>query len=303
MGLITTSAFAKAVWPGVKLYFGLSYKDHEVQWDKIFTKETSTLAYEEYVSMSGTGLAPVIAEGEAVSYDTMAQGFVSRLTNVKYGLGIKVTEEAVDDGQGIKIATEGAKSLARSLRKTKEQVGANVLNRAFSTSYLGADGLELCSLLHINRGGGTYKNELTTASDLNEYALEQACIDIDAWTDDRGLPIGIKPVRLIIHGNDRFNAERLLKTPGRVDSADNDINAIRSIGIIPGGYHVNNQLTDSDAWFLITDCANGMIYQERRKDGLAKDKEFDTDNFCFKGVGRYTFGYADPKGIFASPGG
>lgn len=302
MGLITTASFAKNVWPGVKKWMGMNLSDHDAQYVRIFTKETSDKLYEEYVSTSMTGLTPVMAEGEAVSYDSIRQGYVTRLTNVNYGLGIKVTSNAIADGLGFKVATTGAKALVRSDKLTRETVGANVLNRAFSDSYTGGDGKELCATDHPNTAGGTYQNELTTASDLNEYAIEQSIIGINTWEDDRGLPIAIKAKLLVVHPNDMFEAERLLKSAGRVDSADNDINAIKSMGVIPGGFTANNYLTDPDAWFIVTDCPDGLIYQERQAAVPSKDKEFDTDNFCFKIVARYVFGWGDPKGVWGSPG-
>jgi len=304
MAVMTTSTFAKNNWPGIKSWFGLEYKDHQDEHTMVFEKETSDKLYEEYVGQVGFGLAPVKAETEGISYDSMSQGFVVRGTNVVYGLGFKVSEEAIEDGRAFNIAKKGAKSIARSLRHTRETNGANILNRAFNGSYAGGDALELCSDVHLNAGdaGGTFQNELTTAADLSEFALEQAIIDINSWSDDRGLKIAIRPKRLIIPPAVEFEAERFLASALRPDSANNDINAVRSTGYLSGGYAVNHYLTDTDAWFITTDCADGLIYQERKKDSFDRDREFETDNVCYKGKSRYVFLWADPKGIYGSPG-
>ena len=304
MAVMTTSTFAKNNWPGIKAWFGLKYNDHKTEYTDVFTKMSSDKNYEEYVGQSGFGLAPVKAEGESISYDEMSQGFVTRGTNVVYALGFKVSEEAVDDGIGFNVAKKGATAVARSLNLTRETNGANKLNRAFSSSYLGGDGIELCSTVHPNGGGagGTYQNELTTAADLSEYSLEQALIDIDAWTDDRGLQIAVRPKCLIVPGALAFEAERFLVTTLRPESADNDINAVKSTGRLPGGYKINHYLTDADAWFITTDVPEGMIYQERKGDSFKRDMEVETGNLCYGGKSRYIFLHADPKGIYGSPG-
>ena len=304
MAVMTTNTFSQNNRTGVKLWWGQSYKMHPKEYDLIFDKVMSDGLYEIYVGMVGTGLVPVKAESEAVSFDALSQGFTITATNVEYGLGFKISDTAIKDGRGFKLLMAGTKALARSHRVTKEYNGANVLNRAFQVAYPVGDALELCSAVHLNAGGagGTYQNELSTAADLSEYAMEQAGIDINSWEDDRGLPAAIKTNRLIIPPALEYEAERFTESALRPGVANNDINAIRSTGMFPGGYAVNHYLTDSAAWFIKTDCDDGMIYQEREKDNFDDDREWDTNNACYKGTGRYVFLCVNPRGIYGSPG-
>jgi len=304
MSVINTGTFAKDNWPGVKAWFGLAYKQHPTEYTEIFDKEISDKAYEEYVGASGLGLLSEKAEGESISYDTMAQGFVNRLTNIVYALGFMVSYEAIKNGQGLKVAKKGSQSLGRSVRSTRETIGANILNRAFTSAYAGGDGLELCSTLHLNAGGagGTYQNELTSAADLSEAALEQALIDIDDWEDDKGLKIAAKGMKLIVKGDNRYEAERILKSELQNDTANNAINALRSTGVLPQGFVVNHYVTDADAWFIKTDVVEGLIYQEREPDKFDIDSDFDTRNAKYGAFCWYTYGWGDPKGIYGSPG-
>jgi len=295
---VNMSDFAKLAWPGLNEIYGMGYAEHPLEYVDIFETRNSTKAFEEIIGSSMTGLASVKPEGGAIVYDDMTQGYTSRFQHIVYGLGIVITEELVEDDQYSTIGPMRAKALAKSMRSTKETVGANILNRAFNSSYTGGDGLELCSTVHTNVYGGTYQNELTTAADLSEASLEQACIDIGKWTDDRGNKVAARATDLIIPVDLMFEADRIINSSGRVGTADNDKNAIMGKFNIK----VNHYLTDTDAFFLKTDVDSGLIHFERREDRFGMDNDFDTSNAKFKATGRYSFGWADPKGIFGSPG-
>ena len=305
MGIITTGNFAKDLVPGVKSWFQTKYKEYPIEYLDIFDKMTSTRAFEEEVGVTGFGLAQIKTEGGGIAYDDQSQGYISRYTHVTYGLGFVITREMHEDGISVTIALRRAGALAFSIRQTKETVGANVLNRAFNSSYtMGAnsDGKELLASDHPKKSGGTWRNELETPADLSEASLEQACIDIGAFTTDRGLTIAIRPMKLILPPALEFDAYRILKSIGRVDTANNDINAIRASGKIPQGVAVNHYLTDPDAWFLKTDCPDGMKYMERTADKFGSENDFDTENARFKATFRGSFGWSDPRGLFGSPG-
>lgn len=299
---ITTGNFPKALYPGVSSWYGMEYAQYEEQAKEIFETRTSRRAYEEIVGTSGFGLASVKPEGAGVSYDTAQQGFTNRFTHVTYGLGFIITKEMVEDDLYDVIAMQRAKALARSMRITKETVAANVLNRATTAGYTGGDGVTLLNASHPNVAGGTFANQLAVAADLSEAALEQACIDLGKFEDDRGLRIAVKPRKLIIPVDLQFEAERILNTDGRVATADNDLNAVKSLGKMPEGFRVNNYLTDTNAWFILTDCNDGLIHFERRPDEFTMDNDFDTDNAKYKSTGRYSFGWADARGVFGSAG-
>jgi hypothetical protein len=300
-GVITTSSFAKALWPGVNAWYGRKYKDYQTEYDKIFTKNSSKKNYEEDVGTSSLGLASEKTQGGAISYDDERQGFTTRYTHIVYALGFIITREMVEDDQYSIVGQRKAGALARSMRQTKETVAANVLNRATNSSYTGGDGIVLLSASHVNVAGGTYKNKLTTDADLSEAALEQAVIDIAAFTDDRGLLIAAKPKKLIIAPANMFEATRILKSVGRVGSAENDINALKDMGMF-SDVCVNHFITDTDAWYILTDVDDGMKYFERRGDQFEMDNDFDTENAKFKATARYSFGWSDPRGIFGSTG-
>lgn len=305
MGVITTGNFAKDLVPGVKTWFQTKYKEYPIEYLDVFDKNTSTRAFEEEVGVTGFGLAQIKTEGNGVAYDDQSQGYVNRYTHVTYGLGFIITKEMHDDGISVTVALRRAGALAFSIRQTKETIAANVLNRAFNSSYTmgtNSDGKELLATDHPNKTGGTWRNELSTASDLNEAALEQACIDIGSLKTDRGLTIAIRPQKLIIPTALEFDAYRILKSIGRVDTANNDVNAIRASGKIPQGVAVNHYLTDSDAWFLKTDCPDGLKYMERMADAFGTENDFDTENAKFKATFRGSFGWSDPRGLFGSPG-
>jgi hypothetical protein len=299
---INTGNFGKALWPGINKWYGDSYNEHQKEYTELFDTFSSRKAFEEDVSVSAFGLAPVKPQGSGVSYDSMQQGFVSRYNHVVYALGFIITREMKEDDLYDIVGKRNARSLAMSMNQTKETIAANVYNRAFDNGYTGGDGLELCSTLHVNIAGGTYANELTTAADLSEASLEQACIDLMAFENDRGLKINVMPKKLIIPTALAFEAERILNTIGRVGTADNDLNALKSLNKFPGGVVVNHYLTDADAWFIRTTAPDGMKHFERRADDFTLDNDFDTDNAKFKATARYSFGWSDPRGIFGSPG-
>ena len=305
MGVITTNNFAKDLIPGVKTWFGQKYKEYPIEYLDIFEKMNSTRAFEEEVGVTGFGLAAIKNEGTGIAYDEQEQGFVSRYTHVTYGLGFIITREMYEDGIAVTVALRRANSLAFSIRQTKEIVGANILNRAFTAAYTmgsNSDGKELCATDHPNKAGGTWRNELSTPADLSESALEQACIDIASFTTDKGLTIAIRPKALIIPQALEFDAYRILESIGQSGTANNDINALRSSGKFPQGIMVNHYLTDTDAWFIKTDCPDGLKYMERRADSFGTENDFDTENAKFKATFRGSFGWSDPRGIFGSPG-
>lgn len=308
MSVINSSSFAKALWPGVNTWYGEAYNQYPVEWDKLFEKSTSRKAFEEDVGTSHFGLAVAKSEGSPVTYDAARQGFTSRYQHVVYALGFIITREAFDDDQYDVVGKLKAQSLAFSMRQTKEIVAANIFNRAFSGSYLGGDGASLIasaggggSPSHPNVAGGTYTNGVATAIDLSEAALEQACIDIADFKNDRGLKIAVRPRKLVIPKELMFEAHRILKTDGQVYSADNTLNAIKTMGMIPEVV-VNHYLTDTDAWFILTDVKNGLKYFERNGDEFTMDEDWDTENAKYKARARYSFGWTDPRGIYASPG-
>jgi hypothetical protein len=308
MSVMTTTSFAKALWPGVNKWYGDSYKEFEVQWNKLFETQTSRRNFEEDVGMSMFGLPSVKAEGAGISYDSSRQGFTSRYQHVAYGLGFIVTREAYEDDLYDVVGKQKAKGLAKSMRQNKEIVGANIYNRAFNTSYTGGDGATLVasaggggSSSHANVAGGTWTNGPSVAVDISEAALEQASIDIRGFTDDRGLKMQAKPKTLIIPKELMFEAQRILKTDGQVYSADNTLNALKTMGIIPE-IVINDYLTDTDAWFIRTDVSDGLKYFERRADEFNMDDDFDTENAKYKATQRFSFGWSDARGIYGSPG-
>lgn len=299
--MIAQGNFTKALWPGVNAWYGKKYDEFPPQWTPLFEKNTSRRAWEEDVGTSGFGLASVKGEGAAIVYDNATQGFTTRYTHVNYALGFVITEEMVDDDLYDVIGKARAESLAFSMRATKETVAANVYNRAFNSSYTGGDGKEMCATDHPNVAGGTQSNELSTAANLSEAALEQAVIDIMGWTNDRGLKIQVKPQTLIIPKELMFEADRILKTEKRVSTADNDVNALKM-----GGHFkdvvTNQYLTSTTAWFVRTNAPNGTKYFERKADSFAADNDFDTSNAKFKAQGRYSFGWTDWRGVYGTPG-
>ena len=299
---ISRSQLVKELEPGLNALFGMEHARYDNEWKEIFATENSDRAFEEEVELSGFGNAKVKDEGESVEFDDAQEAFTSRYTHETIALAFSITEEAVEDNLYDSLSSRYTKALARSMANAKEVKGANVLNRAFNSSYTGGDGLELCSTAHLTVGGGTYKNELSTAADLNETSLEQAMIDIAGFIDNRGLKVAVKARKMIIPVNLQFIAERLLKTDLRVGTADNDINASKSMNVVPEGYTVNHYLSDTDAFFIITDAPNGLKYFNRAPVKTSMEGDFNTGNVKYKARERYSFGWSDPRGIFGSPG-
>jgi hypothetical protein len=300
-GVINTGSFAKALWPGVNAWYGKSYDEYPVEWDKLFDKYTSSRAFEEDVGISSLGLAVMKPEGTAISYDAEKQGFITRYQHVVYALGFIITREMMEDDLYDVVGQRKAQGLAFSMRQTKEIVAANVYNRAFNSGYTFGDGVSLINASHPLIAGGTFSNQIGTAADLSEAALEQAIIDIGGFTNDRGLLISVRPQSLIIPRHLAFEAKRILGTDGRVGTDNNDLNAIKDMGLIPKTI-VNHYLTDTDAWFIRTDVKDGMKYFERRADAFDMDNDWDTENAKYKATARYSFGATDPRALYASPG-
>lgn len=302
MAVITSGNHPKLLWPGVNKIWGRSYGEHPLECTSIFDSEGSNQSYEEDVHVTGFGLAPVKAEGNSTTYDSETQGYTSRYTNVAYSLGFIVTREEIDDNLYMKRAGTRAAALAFSMRQTKENVGANVLNRAFNNSYTGGDGLELCSTAHTDDVGGTWSNELATAADLSEASLEDMLVQISNAKNGKNLKISLMGQKLIIPTALQFEAERILKSSQRVATSDNDINAMASRGMLPGGIVINHYLTDTDAWFVKTNCPEGLKLYNRVGIEFSKDNDFDTDNAKAKAYERYSFGWTDPRGLYGTPG-
>ena len=298
---ISRSQLVKELEPGLNALFGLEYKRYENQHAEIFDSENSDRAFEEEVMLSGFANAQVKPEGSGVTFDSAQETFTARYTHETIALAFSITEEAIEDNLYDRLSSRYTKALARSMANTKQVKAANVLNNAFSASYTGGDGKALLATDHPTIAG-TFSNELATSADLNETSLEQALIDIAAFTDERGLKVAAKGMKMIIPSELQFTAERLMKTAQRVGTADNDINAIRSMGMLPQGYVVNNYLTDTDAFFIKTDVPNGLKMFVRSPIKTAMEGDFDTGNVRYKARERYSFGWSDPRGIFGSPG-
>ena len=298
---ITRGQLVKELEPGLNALFGLEYNRYDNEHAEIYDVETSDRAFEEEVMLSGFGNAAVKAEGQGVTFDSANETFTARYTNETIALAFSITEEAIEDNLYDRLASRYTKALARSMSNTKQVKAANVLNNAFDSSFAGGDGKELCATDHPIVAG-TFRNELSTASDLNETSLEQSLIDIAALTDERGLKIAARGVKMIIPSELQFTAERLMKSAGRTGTADNDINALGSMGMIPQGYTVNHFLTDTDAFFIKTDVPNGLKMFVRSPVKTAMEGDFTTGNVRYKARERYSFGFSDPRGIFGSPG-
>ena len=299
---ISRSQLVKELEPGLNALFGLEYNRYENEHAEIFASEASDRAFEEEVMLTGFGSAPVKTEGSAVTFDQATESFTARYTHETIAMAFAITEEAIEDNLYDRLAARYTRALARSMANTKQVKAANVLNNAFNSSFAGGDGKELCATDHPIATGGTFRNELSTAADLSETSLEQSLIDIAAFVDERGLKIAMQGVKLIIPKELQFTAERILRSPQRVGTADNDINAMASMGMIPQGYRVNHYLTDTDAFFIMTDAPNGMKMFVRSPIKTAIEGDFDTGNVRFKARERYSFGFSDPRGIFGSPG-
>jgi len=298
---ISRGQLVKELEPGLNALFGLEYKRYENQHAEIFDTENSDRAFEEEVMLSGFAQAQVKPEGSGVTFDNAQETFTARYTHETIALAFAITEEAIEDNLYDRLASRYTKALARSMANTKQIKAANVLNNGFNSSFAGGDGKELFATDHPTIAG-TFSNELSTSADLNETSLEQSLIDINAFTDERGLKVAARGVKMIIPSELQFTAERLMKSAGRTGTADNDVNAIASMGMIPQGYVVNNYLTDTDAFFIKTDVPNGMKMFVRSPIKTAMEGDFDTGNVRYKARERYSFGFSDFRGMFGSPG-
>ena len=306
---ISRSQLLKELLPGLNALFGLEYKRYGEEHKEIYETETSERSFEEETKLSGFGAAPVKAEGAAISYDNAQEAYTSRFVHETIALGFSITEEAVEDNLYDSLSARYTKGLARAMAYTKQVKAASLLNNAFSGSYLGGDGVSLCGVNsgssrvgHPLVGGGQNYNSPTTAVDLNETSLENAVIQIAAWTDERGLLIAAKPRKLVLPPALMFVAKRLLDTDGRVGTADNDLNALKQLGSVPQGYTINHFLTDTNAWFILTDVPNGLKHFVRSPLANSMDGDFDTGNVRYKTRERYSFGWSDPLGIWGSSG-
>jgi hypothetical protein len=299
---INRAQLVKELEPGLNALFGLEYSQYEDEHTMIFDTESSDRAFEEEVMLSGFQQAPVKAEGTPVTYDTAQESWTARYTHETIALAFALTEEAMEDNLYDSISARYTKALARSMNQTKQVKAANVLNNGFSTSYPGGDGKPLLTTDHPTITGGDVKNEPSTAADLNETSLENALIDIAAFVDERGLKVNVKARRLIVPPALQFVADRIINTPGRVGTSDNDINAIRNMSAVPDGYAVNHYLTDTDAFFLRTDAPNGLKHFVRTPVSTGMEGDFESGNVRYKARERYSFGWSDWRGIYGSPG-
>ena len=299
---ISRAQLLKELLPGLNALFGLEYAKYGEEHKEIYETETSERSFEEETKLSGFSAAPVKNEGSAIAYDNAQEAWTARYNHETIAMGFSITEEAVEDNLYDSLSARYTKALARGMAYTKQVKAAYVLNNAFTGGPTYGDGVVLCSTAHPLISGGTNSNRPTTGADLNETSLENAVIQIAAWTDERGLLIAAKPKKLIIPPALQFVATRLLETSLRVGTTDNDINALKNNGSIPEGYTVNHFLTDTNGWFLTTDVPNGLKHFVRMPLSNAMDGDFDTGNVRYKSRERYSFGVSDPLGIFGSPG-
>lgn len=296
---ISRAQLLKELLPGLNGLFGLEYARYGEEYKELYDVEQSDRSFEEETKLSGFGTAPVKPEGEAISYDTAQEAFTARYTHETIALGFAITEEAVEDNLYDSLSARYTKALARAMSYTKQVKGAATLNNAFTASITGGDGVSLCSTAHPLVGGAVNANRPATGVDLNETSMENAVIQIAAWTDERGLLIAARPKKMVIPPALQFVAKRLFDTEKRVGTADNDINTVKGMGVT---YTVNHFLTDTNAWFMLTDVPNGLKMFERVKMKTGMDGDFDTGNVRYKARERYSFGWSDPLGIWGSPG-
>ena len=299
---INRAQLVKELEPGLNALFGLEYGRYENEHAEIFDTETSERAFEEEVMLSGFGQAPTKGEGAAVTYDSAQETFTSRYSHETVALAFALTEEAIEDNLYDTLSSRYTRALARSMASTKQVKAANVLNNAFSTSFPGGDGKPLLTTDHPTLSAGDQSNEPSTAADLNETSLENAMIDIAAFKDERGIKVNVQARKLIIPPQLQFVADRILNSPGRVGTSDNDINSLRNMGMLPEGYVVNHYLTDADAFFIKTDSPNGMKHFERAAMTTGMEGDFETGNVRYKARERYSFGFSDWRGMYGSPG-
>ena len=299
---ISRAQLAKELEPGLNALFGMEYARYENEHAEIFETEASDRAFEEEVLIVGFGNARDKSEGQGVAYDQASEGFTARYTHETVALAFALTEESVEDNLYDRLGARYTKALARSMAHTKQVKAANVLNNAFSSSFTGGDGKSLVATDHPLAGGGTFSNRPSSFSDLNETSLENALISISTFVDDRNMILALQGTKLIVPPQLQFVADRLLETPGRVETADNDINAIRNMGLLPQGYAVNHFFTDTDAFFVLTDCPDGFKHFERSPIATSMEGDFNTGNVRYKARERYSFGFSNPRAVFASQG-
>ena len=299
---ISRSQLVKELEPGLNALFGLEYNRYDNEHAEIFTSESSDRAFEEEVMLTGFAGAAIKQEGAGVQFDQASEAYTSRYTHNTIALAFAITEEAIEDNLYDRLASRYTRALARSMSQTKQTIAANILNNGFDSAYTGGDGVQLLANNHPLANGGTFSNILATAADLNETSLEQSLIDIAGFVDERGLKIALQGKKLIIPKELQFTAERVLRSPLRTSTSDNDINAMLNMGMVPEGYRVNHFLTDTDAFFVLTDAPNGLKNFVRSPIKTAIEGDFDTGNVRFKARERYSFGWSDARGIFGTPG-
>ncbi len=299
---ISRAQLAKELEPGLNALFGIEYDRYEAEHAEIYDTESSDRAFEEEVMLVGFGNAQTKAEGAGVNFDNASEAYTARYTHETIALAFALTEEAMEDNLYDRLGARYTRALARSMAHTKQVKAAATLNNAFNSAFSGGDGKELCATDHPLAGGGTFRNEPSTAADLNETSLENALIDISTFVDERNMIIALRGTKLIIPPQLQFVADRLLESTLRVGTADNDVNAIRNMGMLPEGYTINHFLTDPDAFFIKTDAPNGFKHFERTPLSTNMEADFDSGNMRFKARERYSFGYSDPRAVFGSPG-
>jgi hypothetical protein len=299
---ISRAQLSKELEPGLNALFGMEYARYENQHSEIFTTESSDRSFEEEVMLSGFGAAPTKSEGTGVAFDDANEAYTARYNHETVALAFSITEEAVEDNLYDRLSARYTKALARSMAHTKQVKAAAVLNNAFDSTVTGGDGKELCATDHPLTNGSTFANEPSTAADLNETSLEDALIKIAGFVDERGLIVALRGMKLIIPRQLQFVAERIMNTTLRVGTADNDINALKNMGMLPQGYVVNDFLTDTDAFFIMTDTPRGFLHFERVALSTGMEADFDTGNMRYKARERYSFGFSDPRCVFGSPG-
>lgn len=295
--------FRKQLQEGLNTVFGMEYARYPEEWKYLFAIERSVKAFEEDVLLAGFDAAPVKPEGEGVAYDEGAESYVARYTHETIALAFSITEEAEEDGLYGSIGSKYARALARSLQQTKEVKGADVLNNGFDVTFIGGDGVPLFSASHPQFGGGVQANTPAIAADLSEASLEQAAIDISEFDDDRGIPIACQIKKMAVPTQLQFVATRILQSPYRTGTGDNDINAINTLGTVADGFCVNHRFTDPDAWFLLTDCPDGLKHFVRKNVQRGIEGDFETGNLRYKARERYSYGWSDWRGAYGSPGG
>ena len=303
-GIITTGNTPKALFPGIFAWYGRGYDETTQEWKALFDEQTSKKQYEELVSVSGFGPAPIKTEGQSASFDSELQGYVTRAVHVAYSLGYIVTKEEIADNLYPEVSGSRAQALGFSFRQTKENVGANVYNRGFNSSYTGGDGVSLLNVAHPLIAGGTFSNKLAVDADLSEVALEDLTIQIMGATDDRGLLINLMPKSLIVPRQEVYNAQRILKSTFQSGTANNDINALNMMNVFPDGIKVNRYLSSPHAFFIRTNIPSkqGLIHFKRVGMEFTDDNDFDTENMKYKGYERYSFVWADPRCLYGSNG-